>query len=93
VEKYLNSDYRGAASNILYGRKGDKVTVLNEKHGMVLVENNSILFHVKAIQLSDKPIEVPVSDEKIKSKPVPVQSSRTVKKKIQGKPTKQTDLF
>ena len=54
MDKYLTEEYRGAASRFLYGKKGDKVTVISIKDNMALVDLNGVKFFVRVTKLSDK---------------------------------------
>jgi hypothetical protein len=102
-EKQLTKDIIGPYSGIVYGRKGDKVKVINDSSEMVLVEQGSGRYHVRMENLvnveESVPLEndLPVGDNK-KETVKPVQSKQysrpSVKKSIPPPPTNnQTQLF
>lgn len=55
---YLTRDVTGEASGIQYGKKGDKVTVIDDhEREMILVEGQNERFHVRADVLSETVIQ------------------------------------
>jgi len=54
---FLKHDIVGAASRIIYGRKGDFVNVLRTGHDMTLVEYNNQKFHVRNEKLSKEKVD------------------------------------
>lgn len=90
MKKYLTENITGAASKIEYGKIGDQVEVVKEHGDMYLVKCGNELFHVRAKQLSDDPIETKVETEVVEK--VKIQHSKSIKKKPLTK-TNQKSLF
>lgn len=91
---YLKQDITGPYSQIEYGKKGDKVNVLNDESEMILVELNGVKFHVKMENLSIK--SVPIENlQDPETKPETKQYQRPVlnKKEIVKPLTNQNKLF
>jgi uncharacterized Rossmann fold enzyme len=65
---YLTEDYTGAASGILYGKKGDRVSVISKEGNMVLVELDGIRFHTQESRLSKGKVEKDIVKEVVKRK-------------------------
>jgi hypothetical protein len=57
VTKYLLRDIIGAASGIVYGKKGDQIKVIRENYDMWLIENKGVRFSVWPKDLSEDPVE------------------------------------
>jgi hypothetical protein len=102
-EKQLTKDIIGPYSGIVYGRKGDKVNVINDSTEMVLVEQGSVRYHVRMENLvnvdQSVPLEndLPVGEDK-KETVKPVQSKQysrpSVKKSTPPPPqNNQSKLF
>ena len=53
---YLTEDIIGAASGIVYGRKGDQVEVIREELEMCLVNNQGNRFFVRYEKLSEQKV-------------------------------------
>lgn len=101
-EKQLTKDIIGPYSGIVYGRKGDKVKVINDSTEMVLVEQGSDRYHVRMENLVNVDQSVPLENdlpvETKKETVKPVQSKQysrpSVKKSIPPQPlNNQTQLF
>lgn len=41
IALYLNKDIKGASSRILYGKKGDKIYIIDRRNEMILVVNDA----------------------------------------------------
>jgi len=55
---YLTEDYTGAASGIEFGKKGDKVDVIDTRDDMILVQGaRGEIFWIKRSKLSETPIK------------------------------------
>lgn len=72
MKKYLTRNIIGLASGIEYGKKGDKVTVINDESDLILVEGTKERFHVRQEALSDDFIpadrQYPLKDDTRKKK-------------------------
>ena len=53
---YLINDVIGAASRIVYGRKGDKVDILRKDIDICLVNNQGVRFFVRYENLSEQKV-------------------------------------
>lgn len=92
VEMYLTEDYTGAASQIEYGKKGDRVTRISYDNYMSLVRGPSGLFHVRNEKLSLIPLEKPITPNPHPTETAPRTPGKTTTKR--KKPiNKQTNLF
>lgn len=92
VEMFLTEDYTGAASQIEYGKKGDRVTRISYDNYMSLVRGPTGLFHVRNEKLSLIPLEIPITRDPQPSEkniPTPTKTTRSRKKSIH----KQSNLF
>jgi uncharacterized protein YgiM (DUF1202 family) len=67
---YLNQDHTGAASGMVYGRKGDKVEVLKTDRDLWLVQGNGHKFFIQPDKLSKEKVEMEVT------KPEPVKTRK-----------------
>ena len=65
---YLTTDIIGAASGIVYGKKGDQVNVIAKDHDMTTVEFGGHIFHVKNGKLSKAKIDKDIEQIKITAK-------------------------
>lgn len=101
-EKFLSKDIIGPYSGIVYGRKGDKVKVINDSAEMVLVEQGDNRYHVRMENLvnvdQSVPLENDLPEETKKEVVKPVQTKQysrpSVKKSIPPPPTNnQSKLF
>jgi hypothetical protein len=54
---FLIEDIIGAASRIIYGRKGDIVTIIRTGHDLTLVELNNQKFFVRNEKLSKEKVD------------------------------------
>jgi hypothetical protein len=90
---YLTENYTGEYSRIEYGKKGDKVNVIEVKGNMALVEGNGKRYHVKVDKLSEKEVEGSDHQEIIEPKIAtrPKWTGQTKKKPSNSKP--QNKLF
>ena len=75
---YLTEDIIGAASWIVYGRKGDKVEVIRKELDLCFVNNQGNRFFVRYEKLSEE--KVNPSPEAIKESTRKVQRSRKGKR-------------
>jgi hypothetical protein len=75
---YLTQDIIGAASGIVYGRKGDKVEVIRKELDLCFVNNHGSRFFVRYEKLSEE--KVNPSPEAIKESTGKVQRSRKGKR-------------
>lgn len=75
---YLIKDIIGAASRIVYGRKGDKVDILRKDIDICLVNNQGVRFFVRYENLSEQ--KVNPSNQAIKESTGKVQRTRTRKR-------------
>jgi hypothetical protein len=98
-QKYLTQDIIGPYSGIVYGRKGEKVKVINDSDIMVLVEQESKRYFVRMENLvnvdQSVPLENNLPEESKTVKPERKQYSKpSVKKAITPLPSNnQTNLF
>jgi hypothetical protein len=105
-QKYLTQDIIGPYSGIVYGRKGEKVKVINDSQIMVLVEQESKRYFVRMENLvnvdQSVPLENNLPDEKDKEnktvKPIELKqyskpAARKVVKPSGLQPNNQTNLF
>ena len=75
---YLTQDIIGAASGIVYGRKGDKVEVIRKEFDLCFVNNHGNRFFVRYEKLSEE--KVNPSPEAIKESTGKVQRTRKGKR-------------
>jgi hypothetical protein len=75
---YLTQDIIGAASGIVYGRKGDKVEVIRKELDLCFVNNHGSRFFVRYEKLSEE--KVNPSPEAIKESTGKVQRTRKGKR-------------
>lgn len=75
---YLTQDIIGAASGIVYGRKGDKVEVIRKELDLCFVNNHGNRFFVRYEKLSEE--KVNPSPEVTKESTGKVQRSRKGKR-------------
>ena len=75
---YLTEDIIGAASRIVYGRKGDKVEVIRKELDLCFVNNHGNRFFVRYEKLSEE--KVNPSSEATKESTGKVQRSRKGKR-------------
>lgn len=75
---YLTEDIIGAASRIVYGRKGDKVEVIRKDLDLCFVNNHGNRFFVRYEKLSEE--KVNPSPEAIKESTGKVQRTRSRKR-------------
>jgi hypothetical protein len=75
---YLTQDIIGAASGIVYGRKGDKIEVIRKELDLCFVNNQGNRFFVRYEKLSEE--KVNPSPEAIKESTGKVQRSRKGKR-------------
>lgn len=71
MNAWLLEDMIGAASQHVYGRKGDRVEIIRgHNEDMQLVEFNKERFHVKNEKLSDKPVKADMLQTAEEIKPI-----------------------
>ena len=75
---YLTQDIIGAASRIVYGRKGDQVEVIRKDLDLCFVNNLGTRFFVRYEKLSEEKIDP--ATEAIKESTRKVQRSRARKR-------------
>ncbi len=75
---YLTKDIIGAASRIVYGRKGDKVEVIRKDLDLCFVKNQGNRFFVRYENISEQKIDP--SPEAIKESTGKVQRTRKGKR-------------
>jgi hypothetical protein len=100
-QKYLTKDIIGPYSGIVYGRKGEKVKVIDDSQVMVLVGQEEKRYFVRMenlVNVESVPLENNLPDENLTVKPVQTkQYSKPAAKKITKPsslpPNNQTQLF